>query len=160
MVVRVWQTEDSAMKGPSRCPDCGCVLGKVRSTQDHRRFFKVIAEAFSNWPHDHDFQPSDAEHLRAYLLVECGYAEISTVCEAGPELVSLKLSIAPKASSRKRTFTFVRVIGGYITILQPHSIDFATLSQRDFGPLREAVEGVIEAALRVSAEELLRAEAA
>ncbi len=148
------------MKGPSHCPECGVVLGKVRSIQDHRRFFKVISEAFSNWPHDHEFQPISSEHLRAYLLVECGYVEATSICEAQPELVSLQLTIAAKAALSSGDFAFVRVVGGWITVLRPKSINFRTLSQRDFGPLREAVEGVIEAALGVSAEQLLRAEAA
>ncbi len=150
----------------THCTECGAIFGKARSLPDHKRFFKVIDEAARNWPHDHPFQPTGltdrekAEHLRAYLLVECGYVEATSICEANPELVPLQLAIASSASSRKGDYAFVRIVGGWITVLRPKSINFRTLSQRDFGPLREAVEGVIEVALGVSAQELLRAEAA
>ncbi len=160
----VWEREDPEMSDPKHCQECGAIQGKVRSLPDHRRFFKVLSEAFSNWPHDHDFQPISSEHLRAYLLaVECGYAKATPICEAkgeNVELVSEQLKAAVAAALGEGDFAFVRVMGGWHTVLRPKSINFRTLSQRDFGPLREAVEGVIEIALGVSAQELLRAEAA
>jgi len=154
------------MSRPDHCPSCGHVYGNPRSLPDHKRFMKVIDEAERNWPHDHEFQPiglterKRAKHLRAYLLVECGYVEATSICEANPELVSLQLAIANAASSRKGDFAFVRVIGGWITVLRPKSINFATLPQRDFVPLRQAVEECIEIALGMDTQELLRAEAA
>lgn len=64
---------------PHHCPECGCLLSKARSVQDHRRFFSLISHAYMQWREDHPFQPTSAEHLRAYLLVECGYADATPI---------------------------------------------------------------------------------
>lgn len=153
------------------CPHCGCLLTKPRSIQDHRRFFSVIAHAFEQWRHDHTFQPSSAEHLRAYLLVESGYHVATPVfveLDAFPEaerpkalkLVSLAVEASVAAALSQGDYAFVRVVGDTITVLRPKSINFASLSQRDFGPLRDACEQIVEAALGVPAEQLLRERAA
>jgi len=155
----------------SHCPECGAILTKPRSIQDHRRFFAVIAAAYNNWPHGHPFQPSSAEHLRAYLLVEAGYAETTPVfveLDAVPEaarqstvkLVSLAVEAAIAAALAQKAYAFVRVMGDTIVVSRPKSINFAALSQREFGPVRQACEGIIEAALGVKADEALKARAA
>jgi hypothetical protein len=40
-------------------------------------------------------------------------------------------------------------------VLWPRSINFATLGQKEFGPLRQAVEEILEVEIGVTAEELL-----
>ena len=153
------------------CPECGAVLGKPRSHSDHRRFFAMIAKAFDNWPHENPFQPSSAEHLRAYLLVEAKYADATPVfveLDCFPEaerqtalkLVSLTVEAAVAAALSQGAYAFVRVVGDTITVFRPRSINFATLGQREFGPLREACEQIIEAALGVDIATLLQSRAA
>jgi len=55
------------------CPTCGAPA-RHRSDEHHRLFFAVIKQVFDNWPeHFEQFQPRDAEHLRAWLLIEAGW---------------------------------------------------------------------------------------
>ena len=61
-----------------KCPQCGHVADS-RSTPDHRRFFARIHAAFHHWPEAHEFQPDDAEHLRAWLLCKAGYRDVTTI---------------------------------------------------------------------------------
>jgi hypothetical protein len=142
------------------CPHCGGSLIKARSLPDHRRLFGVIRAAFDNWPHDHDFTPDDAEHLRAYLLCKAGYSEMTPIeAEFASErpamarLVALSIEAALRAANGH---AFVRVHGDRIGVFKPKSIAFDKLSQRDFVPIREAVEAVIETELGVTADDLLK----
>ena len=153
------------------CPECGCLLTKARSLQDHRRFFSIIQKAYENWNHEHPFQPSSAEHLRAYLLVESNYADPTPIfveLELLPEdarpaalkLVSLAVEATITAAHSKGDYAFARVVGDTITVFRPRSLAFSQLDQKAFGPLREAVEAVIEHALGCKVDQLLRSEAA
>lgn len=156
---------------PQSCPECGCLLTKPRSPADHRRFFSAIAKAFMHWPEGHEFQPDSPEHLRAYLLTEAGHAETTPIfveldCfqeaekTAALKLVRLAVEAALAAARNDGSYAFARVVGDTIIVSKPKSIAFHALSQREFGPLRDQVEAVIEAALGVKIETLLRQEAA
>lgn len=59
------------------CPKCKLSWG--RSDEEHNLLFGVIALAFENWPHAHEFKPADAEHLRAWLAIEAEHFEALTV---------------------------------------------------------------------------------
>ena len=45
-------------------------------------------------------------------------------------------------------------------MLTPKSINWSTVSQREFGPIRDTVEHIIEGALGVPVDQLLREKAA
>ena len=47
------------------------LLGKSRSTPQHRRYFALIKAAFKHWPESHDIQFGSAEGLRDYLQAQC-----------------------------------------------------------------------------------------
>ena len=147
------------------CPECGAVLAKIRSIGDHRRFFGVIKAAFLNWPHAHEFQPTDPEHLRAWLLCRAGYHTVQTIPveHAGADvqpailrLVALAVEGSVKAAQAEGHHAFTRVHGAGIAIFKPRSLKFETLSQKEFGPIREAVEEIIESVIGVPAGDLLR----
>ena len=150
----------------SHCPECGAVLGKPRSLADHRRLFGLLRAAFANWPENHPFQPVDEGHLRAWALVEARYHDVEFIpyppeCDDPAVKTLFKLAIeATSAALNRRGHAFHRVSTNGLEILSPRSINFQTLSQREFGPLREAVEEILSVALGVTAEQLLRAEAA
>ncbi len=156
---------------PNHCPHCGALLTRPRSVQDHRRLFGLISKAYDNWPHAHPFQPHSAEQLRAYLLCEAGYSDATPVfveLDCFPEterahafqLVRLAVEAAIAAALAQGSYAFTRISADTITVFRPRSINFATLSQKDFGPIRDAVEGLIEAAVGVNADQLLKEEAA
>lgn len=153
------------------CPKCGHVLAKVRSPQDHRRLFGLIAKAYLHWPETHEFQPASAEHLRAYLQCKAGHfisTPVFVELELFPEdkrdvasrLVALAVEAAVKAALSEGDFAFTRVHGDAIAVFRPKSIAWATLDQRQFVPIRESIEAEIEAALKVKCDQLLREEAA
>ena len=112
------------------CPECGCLLTRPRSTQDHRRFFGLIAKAAAQWPHAHPFQPSNPEHLRAYLLVESGhhvatpvFVELDCFPEAEKpaalKLVTLAVEASVAAALSQGAYAFVRIVGDTITVFRP-----------------------------------------
>jgi hypothetical protein len=149
------------------CPHCGCVLTKGRSGADHRRLFAVISAAFDQWPETHEFRPSDPEHLRAYLLVSVGHTHVTSVpvqeIAGDPKLMALvrpAVEATVAAIAARGSYAFVRVYADGIEVLSPRSISWSSLDQKAFGPIRDAVESLIEASLGVTAEQLLREKAA
>ena len=157
------------MTKQSHCPHCGVVLTKIRSLPDHRRFFGVIAKAWENWPEGYsDFQPSSAEHLRSWLLVKAGYHDVTFVpveaeVTAHPPimaLVRLAVEASLAAVDQRGGYAIVRVSATGLEILSAKSISFATLGQKEFGQIRQAVEEILESTLGVTADQLLREKAA
>ena len=150
------------------CEHCGAEsTGKPRSVQDHRRTFSLINKAYHHWPEASDFHPVSANHLRAYLLVKAGYFDVISipVGHIRPDspamaLVRAAVEATIAAAIRKGAYVFLRVSADAIETLWPKSISFASLDQKAFGPLREAIEEIIEAEIGVSIEELLTARAA
>ena len=153
----------------SHCPHCGCELErKGRSLQDHRRFFGLLKAAFLQWPETHPYHPASEEVFRAYLLVKVGHFDVTSIpapemCADHPPILQLfRLSVEATVAALSRRFGYcdIRVSAGGAEILTAKSIDFRTVSQRDFGPIREAVESLIEDAIGVKSEQLLREKAA
>lgn len=73
----------AASKGGA-CPMCGNADPFDRSDEHHKLFFAIVKVAFDNWPETHPFVPRDAEHLRAWLLIEAKhYKEREFVRPAG-----------------------------------------------------------------------------
>jgi len=154
------------------CPSCGTVLTKGRSGPDHRRLFGIIAKAYENWPETHEFQPTSAEQLRAWLQCRAGHHECTPIfvenIQLFPEdkrdvafkLVSLAVEAAVKAALAEGSYAFTRVHGDAIAVFRPRSISWSAMDQKEFGPLRDAIQEEIESALGVTCEQLLRAEAA
>jgi len=59
----------SSVKVCSWCPHA------KRSKEHHNLLFHIVAAAYENWPPHEAFQPTDAEHLRAWALVEVGWKQ-------------------------------------------------------------------------------------
>jgi hypothetical protein len=69
-----------SQKPPIECAKC---KERMRSTEEHNLLFGVIDMAFeNNWPSDHKFKPRDAEHLRAWLLIEAGHYKTLSIDDA------------------------------------------------------------------------------
>lgn len=152
----------------NHCPHCGCELARPRSGPDHRRFFGAVAKAFDQWPENAEFQPRDAEHLRAYLLVRAGHFNVGKI--ETPEgyadnpsirtLFRMAVEGTAKALAGETGHYDVRVSASGVEVLTPRSIDYRTVSQREFGPIRDAVEAIIEAEIGVRVDQLLKERAA
>lgn len=142
------------------CTDCPN-KPKARSIRDHNRLFRVIEAAFDQWPHGHYFQPNDAEHLRAWLLIRAGYCKTTHIeLSDNPNLLDTQVQTAAAVARALPGHGMLRVRGDYLEIVSPRSLKFKELPQREFVPVREAVESVIYAETGMTVEQLLMAEAA
>lgn len=141
------------------CPTCGVRQKKIRSPEDHRRFFGIISAAYHHWPEAPAFQPDDPEHLRSWLLCEARYRNATEICcdwieeshTAG--LVAVAIEAAIKAAHGRG---FVRVYDGRVIVVAPKSIAFEKLGQDDFNVVRNAVEAVIRAETGLDPDTLLQ----
>ena len=141
------------------CPHCGKPTTRARSLPDHRRLFAVIAAAHAQWPEQHDFQPDDAEHLRAYLTVAAGYRDVTTIQlgEASDDDARELLVAATAAALRAvKAVAFVRAHGTGIAVFTPRSIAWSKLPQHEFAEVRDRIEAVIEREVGATAEQLLQ----
>lgn len=145
------------------CPHCGGSLESGRSSPDHRRFFGLIAAAFRQWPHNHDFQPDSSEHLRAWLTAKAGYRESTLIelpdgaTDGMQKLFALSIENAIKATGG---FGFVVPYRAGVAVIKPKSIAWHKIGQREFGQLRDAVTDIIEDVIGAKADDLLRERAA
>jgi len=153
----------------THCPECGCVLVKGRSLPDHRRLFAALHRAMEQWPETHPFQPVNVDQLRAYLLVtaarhfDVAFIPAPEECATNPSIMSLfRLAVEGTAAalSRKTGYCDIRVGAGGVEILTPKSIDFRSVSQREFGPIRDDIEAAIEEIVGTKIDVLLKARAA
>jgi len=129
------------------CPECGAEIAepKRRSIADHRRLFALIRNAFDNWPERHEFQPDNAEHLRAWLVCKAGWRMTTAYdlgAKADPDVVALALQAGIKAA---KGIGFVTVHNRLVAVVTPKSMDFRSMAQAEFGHLRDAISDVIEA---------------
>jgi len=146
----------------TKCPTCQQDVKADRSSQDHRRFFGLIAAAFHHWPESHEFTPDNPESLRAWLLCKAGYCERTSIdCEwadnaAAPGYAKL-VAIACEATMRaSKGQGFIRVHGDRIVVFSPKSIAWDKIGQKAFNEVRDAVSAVIEQELGIGADTLLK----
>lgn len=130
-----------------------------RSPEHHRLFFAVIARAFESWPEAHEFEPGDAEHLRAWLLCKAGYRVSQTfslgeVPEKQRELVVTTIAAIVTQAMRGNGYAFVSPHKDGIAVHKPRSIAFEKLGQREFNALSEQVFGIVSQVLGVEVETL------
>ena len=60
------------------CPYCTAEFNadykrRPRSVEQLARYFKMIALAYQNWPHDHRLRPTNAEDVRTFLQLRAGW---------------------------------------------------------------------------------------
>lgn len=142
-----------------KCEACGQDVKKDRSAPDHRRLFGLIKAAFMHWPEGHEFEPADAEHLRFWLLCKAGFCERTPITfelvdnPRSAKLLAFACETVMRASQGRG---FVKVHGDIVIIFTPKSIAWDKLDQKAFNDIRDRVTAEIEAALRMSADDLLK----
>ena len=141
------------------CEHCGKSSKSPRSGPDHRRLFSIIAAAWATWPEQHRFQPSSAEHLRSWLLIQAGHCEVIAVEPEGDDVVA-SVRTAARVAKALDAHGVLRIRGEQIEVVRPKSMRFDKMSQREFGPIRDAIENIICTELGVTIEALAKAEAA
>lgn len=154
-----------------KCPVCGHTdrgKGKPRSIDQHRRFYGLVKAAFDHWPEHAEFRPESAEHLRKYLICRAGpqWRNVTEIpvpfAEDQPGLTRLAAHMMQQAAEAAGGYAFPRVDmnGGRVALYTAKSIRFGEMSHLDFCALSDAVDEVLRAEIGVSADELLKAEAA
>ena len=127
-----------------------------RSSDHHRFFFAAIAEACSNWPETHSFQPDSPEHLRAWLLCKAGY-RTTTKHEVmqgfDPRVMA---DIIEASINQTGGFGFVVHYQNYIAVLTPKSIAWAKLDQKEFTQISNDVSAVLAKEINLSLDDLKR----
>lgn len=142
------------------CPHCGCDVDvPTRSGRQHRRFFKMIAAAYQNWPEAHAFQPDDSEHLRAWLLVKAGWSvsqtfSIDKVDDADMPAVSKSLVGIMLGFGRPAWFKVSD--NGTITGHMAKSISYPVMGHQDACRVFSDVESIVEGIIGASIDDLLK----
>lgn len=132
---------------------------RPRSPEHHRLFFAVIARAFESWPEAHEFEPGDAEHLRAWLLCKAGYRttthySLAEVPEKRREVIVTTVAAAIGQVLAGRDHAFVTPHKDGLAVHVPRSMSFEKLGQKEFNALSEAVFAIIASVLGVEVEKL------
>lgn len=145
------------------CPHCGGLLEapapkKPRSLPQHRRYMALCAAAFEHWPSvDTDFRPRSASHLRYYLEVQAGAFDVTKtarILSADPDkLYALMLAFLQHSDDEK---LFIELDGNLLIEKKARSVAFEEMPHEDFTKLVNAVTEIIENAIGVNAEQLLR----
>ncbi len=142
-----------AGSGRVACPTCG---GK-RSSEDHRRFFGLIAAAFKHWPEAHEFQPDSAEHLRAWLLCKAKHRNVALIGRGDDEAeFANAVALTVAALRQLKEYHFDVPVSSGVALVSPKSISYSDVSQKQFNAIRDDVTAIIEAELGVSADRLLK----
>jgi len=134
-------------------------MSKPRSLEQHRRFFSVVSAVFNHWPERHPFQPENAEHLRAWLLVKAKHCTIKTfyLSEDATELARVLPVIT---ASMLHKHSWCRSDGNALHVCVPLSIAFDTMKHEDFCRLNDGVDEIIRTETGLDPEQLLREKAA
>lgn len=130
-------------------------MSKPRSLDQHRRFFGMLAAVHSNWPESHRFQPDNAEHLRAWLLVRAGHHTVKTfhLNDDADELAKVLPVIVATMFSK---YAWCRPRGNELHVCVPESIAFDKLEHAKFCKLNDDVDEIIRAETGLDPDELLR----
>lgn len=141
------------------CPSCRSKTvveaPRKRTPQEHRTFFGVVGEAFSNWPEDHAFSPENAEHLRAWLLIEAGHFLEMHVGLIDPKDVQLHVQIA-RFTSGKPYFRVGRS-GQGLSFYMPRSLSLASNEDRSvFNDVAQRVYEIIHQIVGVDVDAYVR----
>lgn len=142
-----------------RCLHCGMAAVSKRSSVDHRRFFKVISIAFYIWPETCRFQPDNPEHLRAYLIAHTTHRTLKRVelpadIPNGEFLDRLREFVYDASGADGHT-KFGIWQKNIFQVAEPLSIDWDTVSQKQFNEIRDQVYGMILDVTGVDSETLL-----
>ncbi len=131
------------------CPVCKKNHHTVRSIRSHRWIFAFIGQVFRDWPDTFkEFQPSDKEELRAWLLCKSGHRVV-----IGAPLERNKsgfLQFKPNdlkvfaGQMRGQYWWPVELPNGTVAIVSPKSMSFDNLDAEEFKFVVDRVLDVIQ----------------
>ena len=122
--------------------------------------FALIHAAYHQWPEDHEYQFEGEEKFRAWLLCKAGWHTARYIDTTGVEdskVIAAAIEAAFRAADAN---AFVRVFGDQVAVFSPRSMAFTEADQREFAPIAQRIEEIIEAEVGVTSDQLLRERAA
>lgn len=134
-------------------------LLKPRSANQHRLFFAAIREARYHWPHDHEFQPEDEHHLRAWLLCKVGHHEppIDIQYAGDPQTAAQAIVAIVNAVRDRKKHCFHRVGASVVRVFVPRTLRHDEVDQKEFAPVAQAVFDIIQGVVGVDPMALVKA---
>jgi hypothetical protein len=140
-----------------QCPTCGAkAKAKVRSIDQHRRYFGLIRAAFHHWPETSERQFANEEELRAYVQIKAGYREVGAQIPLSGLNKDRALMLVEAAIRGSGSYAIPIFYKDSIVVFKPKSVSFEKMSHQEFCGLNESVATVIEQEIGISADELLR----
>lgn len=120
-------------------------ITQPRSLPHHNFFFAFLEEVYGSWPQVHKFQPVNATHLRAWLLVKVGYARRQEIQigDASLHTVQAIVSGLRDFHDSEDRYYWYWIEGERLLMARPLSMGFDHLDQHDFAPISDAVFKVI-----------------
>lgn len=141
------------------CPHCGCEFTpKARSAPQHRRFFKLVSVACHHWPEDHVFQPTNSEHLRAWLIChkECDHREITSVM-LGREPSAYELSTIQSGIDAAGAYAWAFPYSHGYLVVRPRSMSFDRMPHKKACTVMAMIDELLCDVFKVrSTEDLLK----
>lgn len=130
------------------CPRCRLKWGQ--SEEERGLLFAVISLAFKSWPERHKFQPTDAEHLRAWLAIEVGHYEALRVERLDGERLDDIVAMGKFFCGGRKDFRLVGVDGG-LELRRPRTMRKG-LSIKEFRPMACKIYELLEDVTGVTPE--------
>lgn len=137
------------------CPTCGATTKRIRSLEQHRRYFGVIRAALHYWPDTHEKQFEDEDDLRYWLQMKAGHREVRN-------RVSLKglrrkdaLFVAEAVIRGSKGYTVPVIHKKELVIFGPKSIAYANLGQAKFSELNNEIDALLQIEIGLTGEQLL-----
>ena len=152
-----WDGEAMIPRNP-RAADRQYVIGETytldvredRSANSHRHFFASVNEAWSNLPDHLAERFPTADHLRAYALIKCGYADSrQIVCASKAEARRVAAFIRPM-----NNYALVTVNEAVVTVWEAHSQSMRAMGKKVFQESKTRVLDVLAQFLGTTAPEL------
>jgi hypothetical protein len=133
----------------AHCPNCGCVLEKPRSRNQHNRFFALATAAFNHWPESHNFRPKSVDHLRYWLTVEAGrFDVVRNIRVHSVDAIALQALLEGVLRTSDDERLFIDIDGDLVCVRKAHSIKTTgadAMPQREFSILCDEIDSVLRA---------------
>jgi hypothetical protein len=140
-----------------KCECCNRAFEHPRNAGRHRAFFAMLAPAFQNWPHKHEFQPLDIDDLRSWLLCKARWCEVERIYVAGANQTQMTAAMATfMRRNRGKLSHFVQTKTG-LAAYTPKSIAFTKCREDEFRRIIDDVAGIIETETGISIADMRRA---
>lgn len=128
-----------------------------RSAKHHRRLFGLIRAAYDLWPEQHEFQPENESHLRAWLTIKAKHGQfVAFDLPANPTAGDVaKVAALAVAEMARHEHAWAKPHGNRIVVWHAKTIAWSDVDQREFSPIAQAMEEIMCTEIGTTADKLL-----